>query len=307
MSLKNQRIVDPVLTTLARGYSNAELIAQELFPVVFLPKSAAKIPVFGKEAFKIYNTERALRAKSNRISPEDLTSIDVSYTEHDLEYPVDVSEEEESILSKQKHGTGVVTSAIALRLEKMAADLASNPANYASSNKSALTTTGCWDHASSHPIVAIDNAKEAIRSKIGKRPNVMAIGAATYVALKNHADIIDRLKYSQKGIVTVEILQEILGIKKIVVGEAVYSNDKGTVITDIWGDVAILAYVSQASPELRSEYDPSYGYTCKKSGYPEVDTYPEIGGKVDIVRNTDKFKPYIVGADAGFLFTNTIQ
>ncbi len=69
-TLSNKRIVDPVLTEISRGYTNAALIGTNLFPVVSVTKEAGKIPQFNKEAFKIYNTERAIRAKSNRISPE---------------------------------------------------------------------------------------------------------------------------------------------------------------------------------------------------------------------------------------------
>jgi len=306
MSTKLQRIVDPVLTTLARGYANAELVAIYLFPVVFLPKEGARVPRFGKEAFKIHNTERAIRANSNRISPNDLDSIPVNFKEHDLEYPVDYREEAESILSKQKHATAVVSDGIALRHEKMAADLAQDPANYASSNKIALTTTGCWDdYTNSDPIAAVETGKEAVRAKIAKMPNTMIIGPVTYKILKSHPKILDRIKYSMKGIVTVELLQEIFGIKRVIVGNAVYSNDAGTAFSDIWGDTCVLAYVSETPDEARTEYDASFGYTFKKSGYPQVDTYPETGGKVDIVRSTDFFNPMIVGAEAGYLITNT--
>ena len=84
--LSNLRIVDPVLTNLSIGYSNADLVGDVLFPFVPVDKEGAKIPRFTKEAFKIYNTERALRAKSNRINPEDGDSLTVSLDEHDLEY-----------------------------------------------------------------------------------------------------------------------------------------------------------------------------------------------------------------------------
>ena len=70
--LSNLRVVDPVLTNLSVGYSNADLVGDVLFPFVPVDKEGGKIPKFGKEAFKIYNTERALRARSNRINPEDV-------------------------------------------------------------------------------------------------------------------------------------------------------------------------------------------------------------------------------------------
>ena len=83
-TLDTRRIVDPVLTKLARGYSNDGFIANYLFPLVSVNKEGGKIPQFTKEAFKIYNTERAIRANSNRINPTLNTTIDFALTEHDL-------------------------------------------------------------------------------------------------------------------------------------------------------------------------------------------------------------------------------
>ena len=79
--LDNLRVVDPVLTELARGYTNAQLISETLFPIVTVEKETGKVPQFGKEAFKLYNTERAIRGKSNRMSPEGRTTINISLIE----------------------------------------------------------------------------------------------------------------------------------------------------------------------------------------------------------------------------------
>ena len=63
--LKKLRVVDPVLTQLARGYRNAKYVGESLFPVAELDKESGIIPLFGKEAFRLWETERAIRAKSN--------------------------------------------------------------------------------------------------------------------------------------------------------------------------------------------------------------------------------------------------
>ena len=99
--LANLRIVDPILSALARGYIFPELACEALFPMVRVEKEAGKLPKFGKEAFRIYQTERALRAKSNRINPEEYGSIDVILAEHDLEYPIDYRERQEA--ESQQH------------------------------------------------------------------------------------------------------------------------------------------------------------------------------------------------------------
>jgi hypothetical protein len=303
--LEELRVVDPVLTTLSRGYSNAQLVADVLFPFATVEKEAGKIPQFGKEAFRIYNTERALRAKSNRISPEGTTTIDYVCDEHDLEYPIDYRESEESMFPLEEHGTMVVTEGIRLRHEKMCADIAQALGNYPTGNKVTLSGTSQFTNTASDPINVIETGKEAIRGKIGKRPNVMVIGASTFRVLKNHAQLLERIKYSMTGVVTVELMKQIFGIANIVVGESVSASNAG-VFSDIWADNCILAYVPGASPQgSRTPYEPSFAYTLRKKGKPEIDKRDEEGGKLRLIRNTDIFVPKIVGAEAGYIINDT--
>lgn len=306
--LSTLRIVDPVLTELARGYANARLIAESLFPVAFMSKEAGKIPQFGKEAFKIYSTERALRAKSNRINPEGRSTIDVVLDEHDLEYPIDYREEDEDMFNLEQHAALVTSEGIRLRHEKMSADLAQNAANYGTGNKVTLAGTDQFsDYTNSDPVDVIETGKEAIRKSIGRRPNVMVIGADSFRVLKEHPKLIEKIKYSMKGVLTVELLQEIFGVPEIVVGEAVYASDAGD-FADLWGDNIVLAYVpgkqSTLPADARTPYEPSFAYTLRKRGQPVVDKYDEAK-KLRIVRNTDIFSPKIVGAEAGYLISDT--
>lgn len=54
----------------------------------------------------------------------------------------------------------------------------------------------------------------------------------------------------------------------------------------------------------RSQYEPSFGYTLQKRGSPVIDTRTE-DGKIELIRNTDIFRPFLLGADAGYLISNT--
>lgn len=300
--LSKLRVVDPVLTNLAIGYRNAALAAEAIFPIALVDKEGGRIPKFGKEAFRIYTTERALRAKSNRILPEDLGSIDVVLDEHDLEYPVDYREDAESAFPLQAHATMVVTEAIQLRREKMCADLAQNPAQYPTGNKLVLSGTSQFTHADSDPEGVIDDAKAAIRGKIAKNPNTMVMGDATWRALKRHPKLKAILSDSRPRLVQLEDMKQIFEIENIVIGQSVYVSDTSDSFTDIWGDNLILAYVPQGG--TRTPYDPSFGYTLRKKGYPQVDTRTE-DGKLELIRSTDIFRPYLLGAEAGFLISDT--
>ncbi len=310
-TLKNKRIVDPVLTNYARGYTNAQLISATLFPIVPVQKEGGIIPVFDKEAFKIYATERALRANSNEMSPEGITTVSLKTEEHDIAYPIDYRETKEAAWDLQKYGTRTVKDIVDLGREKEAADLAQNLATYPTGNKTTLVSTGQWsDSVNSKPIDDIKTGMEAIRAKIGRYPNVLVLGAASYNALTESEQILNRIKYSQKGIITKDIIKAILAVPdntplEIVIGLPVYSTDSGT-FTDIWADNVILAYSSALPGGSRTPYDPSFGYTFRRSGNPFIDRYMKSGNKIEYIRNTDNYQVKVVGADAGYLIKDTV-
>lgn len=304
MSTIKNRLVDPVLTQLSRGFKNPSFIGTKLFPVVMVAKEGGKIPQFSKDAFKIYNTERALRANSNIISPEGKTTIDFALTEHDLSYPMDYREVEEDITPLKIHATNVTTDGIALRLEKLIADMSQDLNTYPTGNKVTLGAGSKFDDNTSDPFAIFDTAKEAVRGKIAKRPNVCILGATAYKSLKNHAAIVDRIQYTQNAVITAELLRQLLDFEQLYVGDSVYSDDAGAFV-DIWADNVIVAYVpSKESDVERSYYEPAFAYTLRKNGNPVIDLY-DSDGKVQYVRNTDIFIPKVVGSEAGYLIKST--
>ena len=300
--LSKLRVVDPVLTNLATGYTNEQFVGDQMMPFVLVDKEGGKIPLFGKEHFKVYSTERALRAKSNRINPEDIGEVDVALDEHDLEYPIDYREDAESAFPLQARATNTVVEGIRLRHEVMVAEMVQNPASYAVGNKIALSGASRFTDDTSDPEGVVSDAKAAVRAKIVKEPNTMVIGYATWRVLKRHPKLKAILSDTRSRLVQLADLREIFEIENIVIGRAVKANDAG-VTTDIWGDNMVLAYVPKASGD-RSPYEPSFGYTLRKKGNPVVDTRTE-DGKIELIRNTDIFRPFLLGADAGYLISDT--
>jgi hypothetical protein len=303
--LSDLRIVDAVLTELARGYVNPVLVADQLFPFAPTTKESVKIPVFAKEAFRIYATERAIRAKSNQINPEARSTVDAILVEHDLVYPVDRREAEEDVLPLRDHAAMVTVEGIRLKHEYLCGVLAQAAGSYPTGHKVTLSGEDQFTNAKSDPVAVIEAGKTAIRQKIGLRPNTMLIGALAMEALATNASLRELTKYSQTGVVGVDDLKKIFGIPNIVVGDAVYVDD-ADVSHDCWSDNIILAWQPAAKMAgQRTYYSPAFGYTIRKRGYPEVDAYTEEGGKIEMIRSTDLFVPKIVGSDAGYLIADT--
>ena len=88
--------INAYLSEVARGYGNNAFVAENLFPTIYSEKEKIDIFEFNKEAFNIYDTERAIRANSNVISPQGFKKHTTTLTEHDLSYPIDYREEQEA-------------------------------------------------------------------------------------------------------------------------------------------------------------------------------------------------------------------
>jgi hypothetical protein len=296
--------INAYLSEVARGYSNSAFIADALFPTIESELEKVDIFEFNKEAFQVYNTERAIRADSNVVSPKGFNKKSATLTEHDLAYPIDYREEEESKKVKlQLHATNVVTEGLKLKQEKQCADLVQNPANYAAGNKITLSGTSKFtDYTNSNPVGVIEDAKDAIAGKIAQDPNTMVLGHDTWKKLKRHPQIQGLISNNQSKIVTINFLKEIFEIPNIVIGRSVFVDDAGN-FTKIWGDNIVLAYVPSLSS--RTEYDPSFAYLVKKKNALNIDEYRKEGNKLKYIRATDIYTPFMVGAEAGYLITDT--
>jgi len=304
------RVIDPVLSTIAQGYQNAEMVANYLFPTVPVPLRGGNIITFGKEAFMLYSSQRAPGENTKRIS-FGYAGAPYALLDYSLEGLVPTEVEQEA-----SNGPGIdlaqgaivnVSAIMALRLEKMAADIARTAASYAAANKVTLSGTAQWSDftGTSQPIQNIETAKEAVRAATGKRPNTIVMGAAVMAKLRQHPIVGDRMKYTGRDIATTEILAGLFGVSRVVVGDAVYSNDAGTAFTDVWGKDVVVAYTELGS--LRSSGLPSYGYTYQLNGYPVVEEpYYDRNAKSWAYPVTRVEAPVLASASAGYLITNAV-
>ncbi|EER48043.1 hypothetical bacteriophage protein [Actinobacillus minor NM305] len=297
-TLANKRIQDPVLTTLAQGYHNAEMICETLFPVVEIEKEAGKIPQFGRLAFRLSSTVREVHGDSNRLTPEDITSLNVELEEHDLEYPIDYREENEASYKLKEYALSVVQDRITLGREAKVAELVQNPDNYDKENVIQLTSKS----EKENPLLIIDKGIDTVASTIGRKPNVCVIAKDVWVVLKQNQELIERIKYTRTGILTPEVFAEMIGVETVKIGGAMQEHEGK--LKPLWSDSIILAYVPK---KTKSIYEPSFGYTVRREKGLFVDTYLEKGGKVKILRCTDIHKPHLLGKSAGYLIKGALN
>ncbi len=298
--------INAYLSEVARGYSNNAFVAQNLFPTIYSEKEQINIFEFNKEAFQIYDTERAIRANSNVIAPKGFKKHSATLAEHDLSYPIDYREEQEAEKVRlQLHATNVVTQGLQLKHEKACADLAQDVNSYATENKILLSGSSCFNHKDSDPQGVVDDAKDAVSKKIGQDPNTMIIGQDAWRALKRNVSLRSLISNNTNKIITLEHLKEFFEVENIFIGKSIFTNEKGEFVR-IWKDNIVLAFVPNLGTS-RTEYDPSYAYTVRKKDALNIDEYSKEGNKVKYIRATDIYTPFLVGAEAGYLISNVVN
>lgn len=302
------RVIDPILTAVARGYKSPKSpVADILFPKVTVGQRGGRIISFGPDDFTLANTRRAPGANTKRVEfgYSDSTFALVDYS---LEgsVPIELQQEAEAVPGIDLGQLAIrrVQNLMELEREKEAADLATNATNYAAGNKVTLAGTTQWNTTTSDPFADINTAKDAIRSTTGEYPNVLEVGPKVANALRSHPKVLDRLSTAtDRPPATLAQIAALFELERVVVGSAVYHT--GAAFVDVWGKHAVLAYTTPAS--MLDMGSPNYGYTYQLNDYPIAEEpYYERNPKTWYYPYTDARKVVLVGATAGYLFTNAV-
>lgn len=169
-----------------------------------------------------------------------------------------------------------------------------------------------WNDANSTPVETIRAQIVAMAEKTGFKPNTLVIGPEVWAALIDHPDLLERIKYSQKGVVTMDLLAGLLDIDRVLVGWGTRNTaaEGATNAYDFyWGKSALLCY-SNPNPGLMV---PSAGYTFSWNGLLGSGA---LGGRVRSYRlernQSDRIEAEMaydlkqVAADLGVFFASAV-
>jgi hypothetical protein len=307
MTPAQARVVDPILSNHSRGYRAANRIGHLLFPEVQIPLRGARVLMFGKESFRLYNARRAPGANTKRVQYGYATdSVTLAQDRLEAVTPWELQEEAQAGpgIDLTRGSVEMVLDAMTLGLEYEQAQLATNPANYDANHKLVLAGADKWSDETSDPREDILNGKEAVRKTTGLRPNTLALSSDAFTALQVHPKIEEKFKYTSADSITTDMLARYFQVPRVVIGEASYVDEGAEDFKDIWSNVAILAYVPPEGDNYRT---PSFGYTYKMPGMPMVEKgYEDRNANSWINPVQYERRPYLVGATAGFLFQTPV-
>jgi hypothetical protein len=168
----------------------------------------------------------------------------------------------------------------------------------------------------SDPIRVIEEKSKLMMSQAAKRPNRLVVGANVDTELRNHPDILDRIKYTQRGIVTDELLAALFGVEEYACLTSVYETAAEGATSDIdWinnPDAMLLCYVAPQAglntPTAVARFSWTGlvpGATNKLGGV--ISRGREDRAKSDWFQSANAFAYKKVSADLGIFFSGAVS
>ena len=178
-----------------------------------------------------------------------------------------------------------------------------------------------WNQTGSDPLGNSTAWLADFRLSVGRGINFAVMGVDVWKALKNHAAILDRIKYTQKGVVTEDLIAEFLGVPKIYVAWS--SQASGPQINDAKAQDAAATYgfilntksmLWGYAPPRPSLLEPSAGYTFNWRGYGAgngagltMSNFYDPKIKADRIEGELAYDQKLVSADCGVFFNNVVS
>lgn len=298
--------VDPVLTNLSIAYQSQSFIADRLFPrITNLSKPSGIYYRFGKEKFG--PVPETLRAPRTRAREVEWKVKKETYTTEPYALIGSVADEDreaqDAPVQLETTTTENTTELLMLDREIRVRDLTLDENNYPDDRKTTLSGTSQWSDPTSTPVKDVIEAKSALR-KLGVTPNTMVLPSDVFDALQTNEDILNRIKYTQTGLVTTDILSTLFGIPNILVPDSVYNTanaGQNPTLVDLWTDHVWIGFVAPR-PGLKTL---SFGYTFVWKPR-QVNRWREEDRHADFFEVEEQLGEELVAPEAAFLFSDVL-
>ena len=313
--------VDAILTNISVAYlQKAEnFIADKVFPVVPVDKKSDKYFVYTKNDW--FRDEAQRRADGTESAGSGYNLETGTYSADVFAFHKDVGDQTvanaDAPLNPLREATEFVTNRMLLRKELQFVNdffttgVWGSDVDGVAGTPSSGETKQWSDYTSSDPINDIEEAKSDVLSTTGLEPNTLVLGYEVFRQLKNHPDLVDRIKYTSSQTITEDMLARMFDIDRVLVAKAVRATNKEGVADAYgfaYGKAALLAHVAP-SPGLLT---PSAGYTFSWTGVSGgigstigVSSFRMESLKAERVEAEMAFDNKVISSDLGY-FWNTI-
>ena len=313
--------VNRPLTDLSVAYiqSADDFIADDVFPIVNVAKQSDQYFVYDRDNWNRSTAEKRAPATESAGSGWTLNTDTYRADKYAIHKDAadDIRANQDTAIDLDNEATMFVTQQCMLLKDITWA------ANYFVTGIWSTEVTGVsgapmagefqqWNESGSTPIFDISEQIIAVKEVTGFRPNTLVVDPHTWNVLKNHPDFTDRIKFTQTGIVSAELIAAVLDLDRVLVGWAIQNTaiEGATEASSfILGKNALLAYAAP-SPGLLT---PSAGYTFAWTGLlgsgafgNRIKTFRMEPLEADRVECEVAFDTKLVSADLGVFFLDAV-
>lgn len=307
--------VDQMLTNVSIAYKNETYIADQIFPMLPVKKQSDIIPSYDKSFWFRDEAKLAMPGTDIAISEYAVTTTDTYYCPRHRVGKIITDEQRENAdvpFDLDSEAVTFVTDKLLLRRELQFVTKMFTTSVWTTDVTGGTNFTVWSNYAGSSPLTDVETAKETIEGSIARAPNTMVIGSQVYTQLRNHPDLLDSIKYTQRAMLTPDLISSLLEMK-LLVGRAIYTGDPAGVAeasisySRVWGKHGLALYVPPG-PSLMA---PAAGYTVvwnRVANAPQyIQRFRRQEQESDLVVGNSYFVHKQTSANAGYFFSGAVS
>lgn len=302
---------DVALSNLSIAYAQEEsrLIATQVFPEVPVDKRSDKYYIWARDFW-----HRAVMARKSAGSKTPRAGLGINNATFTcdgywLGYQLDrdsLANEDAAVDSERAATEWLTYQALLNREIKFAADFFVTGIW----TQATLATTDQWsDYDGSDPIAKAKLAIQAIEKACGMAPNTLVVSGEVFDnGLESHPLLVERYKYTQKGVLTADLIAPLLGVQKLLVARAIYNAavEKAEATesytgTYIFGKNALFLNVAPGVGLLQPAAGKTFNWRPNGLGM-AIERYADDDADADILRIRDYFDQKQTSSPHGYMY-----
>jgi hypothetical protein len=304
-------------------YRNKSYIGDRVFPIIDTANPKAKITKYLKGAW--FRNEAALRAAGARAKRGSFPTTEVSLSTKEYAFAKEITDEDRKnaalpnapALKPEQDAIEFCSDKIDLYKEIMIAQLIKDT-TWIDGNAAGEDANGLWAASGSNTfLVDIMTGQKAIQGATGMKANVLLLDYGTFMSLKQESTILEKIKYTQRGVLTIDLLAALLELDEVLVGEALVNVSKETKAGTEWSAQKIwevtatkgmgLLFHRASAPGLKT---PSSGYQVRLlqegGGVRRLSTWREAAEHQDVYEAAEESDIVVTGIDLAYKWCDTL-
>lgn len=315
MPLPSQNHIDAALTDFSIAYMQdaSGFVARRAFPVVGSAHQTDNYYVYSKADMNRTDAQKYDGSGPTAGKTFGLATSPYSINVWSVHY--DVSEHERAnadpVIDPEADAVAAVVQDLMIREDQEFAATALTTSVWGTDVVGGTNFTQ-FDDAASSPIETLRTGDTTILNNTGRRANKLVMGHEAWAeGLADHPDILDRIKHTQTGVVTEDLVAGILGVDEVLVGRSIRNTaDEGATASYSfnYGKHALLIHSAAGGKKV-----PTAGRTFVWSGLtgnqdgvmtkrfeiPEEGAYPRI-------EQHSSFVHTVTASDLGYFLSGVV-